>query len=476
MSTLRTILITATRQQALQTVVINRGPAGPAGDDGTSSMIDVTVFGATGDGVTNDTAAIHAAIAAALSAGGTGVVFFPAGAYRCNIAATGNLATTARTRLIPWDNAQPVVSVSLADQFRIEDLAIKGNGAGTSAVGLKLNDPGGYLLKNVVINRFTSNLLCNRPCNFTAINCGFLQGNSNVHFISPGESTNAHTYVFMMCSLGGPPVSGAGRCFYVEEGAPIVTLVNCEQGNCDDYLVATWNHMVFNAYGCNWESFTAARLIDMQIGILNLLGGRFPITSKTIRIRGGMLTWQGAQIANPHTIQHNGTYADPVEIVTDQKTAAAITIENWNADFSALVGSSPAAKLRVLMRRNSNQAITTGVNVVLFNSSVFNTGTKYDTANGKFIPGKGGFFQVSASVQLSTVAGSLAILRFLVNGATYHEVAYITVGGASTTFNGSMMVYLAPADELQVAVYIGGSANIQPGSATKSTTLAIAEL
>ena len=47
---------------------------------GVPDYIDVRDWGAVGDGVADDTAAIQAAIDA-----GPGVVYFPAGTYRCNI-------------------------------------------------------------------------------------------------------------------------------------------------------------------------------------------------------------------------------------------------------------------------------------------------------------------------------------------------------------------------------------------------------
>lgn len=47
---------------------------------GYSATYDVTDYGAVGNGVTDDLAAIHAAIAAADTAGG-GTVYFPSGTY-----------------------------------------------------------------------------------------------------------------------------------------------------------------------------------------------------------------------------------------------------------------------------------------------------------------------------------------------------------------------------------------------------------
>jgi polygalacturonase len=48
-------------------------------------MFDVTDFGAMGDGITDDTAAVQTAINAAMETGG-GTVYFPDGDYRLGLA------------------------------------------------------------------------------------------------------------------------------------------------------------------------------------------------------------------------------------------------------------------------------------------------------------------------------------------------------------------------------------------------------
>jgi len=76
------------------------GPAGSGGGGGAGYMLSVKDFGATGDGNTDDTAAIQNAINAAIDAGG-GTVYFPVGKY---------LVTAPLTFLhgLPYSGSRPI--------------------------------------------------------------------------------------------------------------------------------------------------------------------------------------------------------------------------------------------------------------------------------------------------------------------------------------------------------------------------------
>jgi hypothetical protein len=103
-----------------------------------------------------------------------------------------------------------------------------------------------------------------------------------------------------------------------------------------------------------------------------------------------------------------------------------------------------------------------GTSTVIFNT--LGPGTYYSNSTGIFKPGRKGYYQVSASLRLSTVAGGYAVLRFLVNDAEYANPAFLTSGAAGSTLAGSDLVYLDANDELKIALVSGGACAIQIGN------------
>lgn len=92
--------------------------------DGAPDVVDVRRFGATGDGVTQDTAAIQAAVDAAFANGG-GTVFFPTGRFL-----SGTITVRSRVTLHLSSGAVLLGSTSIADypaqQFPARDLDVGG--------------------------------------------------------------------------------------------------------------------------------------------------------------------------------------------------------------------------------------------------------------------------------------------------------------------------------------------------------------
>lgn len=130
---------------------------------------NVKDFGATGDGATNDTAAVQNAVNAACEIGGT--VVFPAGTYLCNIAlansetgvtmlgrgsVTNGAALSTGTILRPWDKTNSVIS--LGDNTNntwnvtIKDLTVSGDATTTTSHGLTLNGVAHFRASNFTVS------------------------------------------------------------------------------------------------------------------------------------------------------------------------------------------------------------------------------------------------------------------------------------------------------------------------------------
>jgi len=110
------------------------------------SIYNVTSYGATGDGATNDTSAINSAVAALVAAGG-GVLYFPKGTYRTTGGHTLSVACTvlgdglAVTSLTTVTGTATVFTIT-SDSVTIRDLSISHLGTSTSGAGIAVTSNG----------------------------------------------------------------------------------------------------------------------------------------------------------------------------------------------------------------------------------------------------------------------------------------------------------------------------------------------
>lgn len=453
------------------------------------NSINVLYHGADSTGATDSTAAIHAAIAAAQASGGPASVYFPAGTYKCNLDITGHCkligdgvtnmgdwigSDTGKTVLVPNSNASPVIKFSTIKASAVRGFEVRGNGAGTSVTGIEINSPGGFRMDDVIVRRFTSGLKSNRGCNFSATQCGFFQCNKNVWLNDKVSSTiYSHSYYFAMCSFGGAPATGNGRCFEIN-GSPFITFHTCEIGNCYDVLKANDSGAIVNFVGSNFETFsTTGALVEVENCVVNFLGQRFGMGNAVIVRSGSTATVTNVGCrdfgVNNKLCQHTG-----LATVTSNQ---GMTVEEYTDNtYATLVGSSTTAKIVVSARRTSDQAVSAATQtVIIYNAEDNDPQSKYDTTTGIFKPGKRCAIHVDASARLSAIGGSDVQMRFLRNGGEILTPVRVTTGSAATTICGSGTVYLDANDELSVAIYAAGSLTVQAGS-LYSTTLSIFEI
>jgi parallel beta-helix repeat protein len=158
---------------------------------------DVRAFGATGNGSTNDSTNVQAAITAAAVNGG--IVFFPPGTYKCNITvpngvtllgagfgwcAPGITPIPSTLKSASGTGATAVVTITLSgggtEASRIQGLLIQGNNTGTSDVGLLIPNATGNGTVEVIDTAFANfgqqAILQNGPGGHLVMNMCIVEG------------------------------------------------------------------------------------------------------------------------------------------------------------------------------------------------------------------------------------------------------------------------------------------------------------
>jgi hypothetical protein len=206
--------------------------------------VKASIYGAKGDGVTDDTTAIQAAITAAAAAGG-GVVWFPAGTY---IISTALTVSTNGVSLVGVNRGASIISVNSASvhgitvsaqYLNIMDLAVTSATMSRTADGIHLtstsfqvviervNTSGHY---NGIYNGGSANIFrqsvsgpnANHGFFFDGasaaqneIDVDFCQSNGNTgdgfHFLGPGLGVHFNYPIAAGNTLTGISITGAGQ-------------------------------------------------------------------------------------------------------------------------------------------------------------------------------------------------------------------------------------------------------------------------
>ena len=163
-------------------------------------IISVKDFGATGDGVTNDTTACQNAWNAVKALGG-GVLYFPAGTYLCNIVGLGSdnvclqgvgegsiiCSYTANAFAIKYDGGFP------SGALFVNDLNFKDSTAAKTKHGLYVNTGVGFSLSNVQFSGLGIGFCNNATFGFNFSSCKWT--NDNYCSIFSTASTGSNTAI-----------------------------------------------------------------------------------------------------------------------------------------------------------------------------------------------------------------------------------------------------------------------------------------
>jgi hypothetical protein len=201
----------------------------------TYSMIDgapvnVLDYGAVGNGTTDDTAAIQAAIDYVYSAGG-GTVYFPPGTYRVttisrnwtnpitvNLKGSGKRSTTIKKL---GSTTTPVMALSgistmLEPYSTISDMTISGNSV-TGVHGLRITNFGRWTLQNVFITGCNRGLYCSGGLVFDAYDCTF-QANLYGYYC---EKSVDNVYSNLVTFYGGQFSGNTTWGLYISQAAGV---------------------------------------------------------------------------------------------------------------------------------------------------------------------------------------------------------------------------------------------------------------
>ena len=112
-------------------------------------------------------------------------------------------------------------------------------------------------------------------------------------------------------------------------------------------------------------------------------------------------------------------------------------------------------------RATTDQSISNATDtVVLFNNSVFDTASAYNSANGRFTPQVAGYYQINTNMALTGSAITLASSAIRKNGSV---IAFVNTSAFTFTstpyrFSGSTLIYCnGSTDYIDVTAYVAAA-------------------
>lgn len=198
----------------LQTIVdqieAQIGALGPAGGALDWFVVTDATYGAVGNGTTDDTAAIQAAIDACMAAGG-GIVYFPKGVYKITATLNINPGSAANLHLI-GEGGEYLTSEILMATANTTALSFTANANGSHVIGLGIVGPTGggsgdgivgakdVYVRDVRIYGFYNGLHLQNGSFYSYHLRGFFYNNVNAGVLLDDGSTNA---TFLDCRWYG---------------------------------------------------------------------------------------------------------------------------------------------------------------------------------------------------------------------------------------------------------------------------------
>lgn len=459
--------------------------------DALRERVSVKQFGAVGDGVADDTAAIQLAINYA----GIGAsIFLPKGVYKINgtlylkkgqilvgvgwSTATGSFAVAGGTVIRQFSTADiPAVSipgVSEADQYEnvhIRDLAIVNNATAINASGIKATFARKIKLNNVYVTGFRYGIFLPEQCwGFGIDHCLVMDCNYGIWAGSASEDG-----LISNCDIGlfRSIASGAGEgthCIYLSNQVQNCTILSTGLHFCDWAVTLNQGDSAGNGSGLPYPmqaSMIGGYIEDCNLGAIALVSSNpnaNPKDHPTFNMQDTRV-YNGGAYSAPNNgqpilyIQH----ASQVRVTNIQSSGfsyGAIIGQNyggyswggnqpksieWGLDNSCTYGTSrflgkincvsrvPGESPRCVLGTNANSvALGGGFGNPTWNTIIADPNTWSNGDTHVIIPGKNQAMRLRASVYVSaTVDGARYALIVNKNGAQIGTFADITAKGTN---------------------------------------------
>jgi hypothetical protein len=280
-----------------------------------TNVIDARAYGAVGNGVADDTAALQNALNAARLAGKPAVVYIPAGVYRLtatlrppygvNILGAGcerqDTVTPNGTYLLQTSATENILTYTVICQQWLKDIGLRGP-LGTTRGGIvisngiaDLSPPGEqFFAQNVSVKEMGWAVITASPSSVSFQHCYFF-GNSRGVGLHLGY---VDSITYLNCNLGygtnGASVNGSVPLFVTTEPHQMKSLVfdNCEIGNaapvldCSGGATAVFRNCNFERI--NWQTARPTNMFVLRNTVtLRIDGGRILAGTETIPMVGG---------------------------------------------------------------------------------------------------------------------------------------------------------------------------------------------
>jgi hypothetical protein len=199
----------------------------------TVTNVKHSTYGAAGDGVTDDTAEIQAAITAA---GTGGVIFIPAGTYVCSsgleLLDRQTLIGTGKGSILQWTGNSDGYCLLAADYLTLRDFQIYGDGITGGDDGIRIDDTGDAqtrsTIQNVEIRECQAGISVNNAFQWDILDCYILLCTYGIHLGDGWQSGDS----IQAIRVSGGELTACTEAAHLEGGMTTISFLDVTiQGN-----------------------------------------------------------------------------------------------------------------------------------------------------------------------------------------------------------------------------------------------------